>query len=126
MKKETKFIHSVDKNIGYFKFMEGAKANDFKDAFEDYVKMVTNPSVTRFVVVMKTKRWDSQIEQVWLKTAEMAEQNNIEKWGIVSPDSAIQKMTFKRIVKRNNFMENPKYDFKISISESEVMDWIKL
>lgn len=127
MKKDsnTKFIHSIDKNIGYFKFTENAEAADFAAAFDDYHKMVTNPSVTRFVVVMETKNWDNKIEQIWLDTAEMAEQYNIERWGIVSLDSAIHKMTLKRVVKRNNFFNNPKYDFKLSISESEVMAWVK-
>lgn len=124
-KSEKKFVHSIDNHIGYFKFMEDADASDFAAAFEDYHKMVTNPLVKRFVVVMETKTWNNQIEEIWLNTAKMAEENDIERWGIVSPDSAIHKMTLKRVVKKNDFIENPNYDFKLSISESEIMDWIK-
>ncbi len=124
---KKKFIHAViDGNIGYFKFYEEARQEDYEAAFEDYMRIVGQPATTKLVVAVEAKNeWNPIIENLWIKTGEMAEQFGIRKWGVVTPDSAIRKMTLSRVVKRKGFNNNPKYQFLLSGDESEVLDWIK-
>lgn len=114
----------IDKNIGYFKFYENAEQKDFEAAFENYIGVVTNVNVNKLIVAVEMKgAWNKVIVNVWEKTAELAEIHDIKKWGIVTPGSALRKITLKRIVKSVN--ETPNYDYFLSDSEKEVLDWIK-
>ena len=115
----------IDRNIGYFRFYEGATQEDYQNAFEDYMKIVSDPKVTKLVVVNDKKgKWDQAIENIWIETGKMAERFGIKKWGVVTPDSAIREMTLKRVVK-SGYTKNPNYDFFLSRNEFEVLDWIK-
>ena len=122
-----KYEHRIiDSNIGYFRFFEDACEEVYREAFDDYTKMVTDERITKLIVVNDRKgKWDQVIENTWVQTAKMAEQYGIKKWGIVTPDSAIREMTLKRVVKKGNYNNNPNYDFFLSRNESEVLDWIR-
>lgn len=115
-----------DGNIGYFRFFDTATEEDYMNAFEDFMLMINDPFVDRFIVAVEVKsKWNNTIEGLWLKTAELAEQYNIKKWGIVTPDSAIRKLTLKRVVKKNKFESNLNYEFHLASNENEVFEWIK-
>ena len=116
---------TINGNTGYFHFLENASQEDFAAAFEDYLEIVTDVNVSRLMVAVDLNSdWNDSIENLWLKTAELAEQFEIRKWGIVSPDSEIWT-TLRRVVHRNNLLTHPKYEFLLSDNKSEVLNWLR-
>ncbi len=123
--KEKQFEHRViGSDTGYFRFYQDATEDDYMGAFDAYMSIVSDPAITKLVVVNDKKgKWDETIENAWIQTGKMADQFGIKKWGVVTPDSAIREMTLKRVVKQG-FTESPNYDFFLSRNEAEVLAWI--
>ena len=120
---ESKIING---NISFWKFNQHTKEVDYEDAFESYVKTISMPNVKKLITIIEQKGdWNNTIETVWVKTAELAEEQNIEKWGIVTPDSIIWEMTLKRISQHGSATAKTNYEIKISKEEEEVLQWIQ-
>lgn len=67
--------------------------------------------------------FDSGIKRIWRTTGELITKHGIKKWGVVTPDSTIRKMTLRRVISLGG-KENRSYDILLSESESEILDWI--
>lgn len=116
----------IDSNICYFRFFTEATQDDYQSALEDCVRTLSMDSVTKLVVVNDVKgEWNTTIEDIWKETGRLSEAHGIKKWGVVVPDSAIRKMSLKRVVKAGGYDNNPAYDFFFSQDLEEVMQWIK-
>ncbi len=115
----------VDSSIAYFKFYEGASAEEFQAGLDELMKVVALPEIQYLFVANESKRpWEKEAEAVWRNTGILITKHNIKKWGVVTPDSAIRKMTLNRIISLGG-VANRSYDIKLSESEEEVMNWLK-
>ncbi|OLS23607.1 MAG: hypothetical protein HeimC3_08600 [Candidatus Heimdallarchaeota archaeon LC_3] len=121
---ESEIISNGSKSIAYWKFKENSTPQTFQDAFVEFNESVHKPEVSRLVVNVEMKNaWNQEVQSLWLKTGELADEAGIEKWGIVTPN-ATKKLTIQYLIKggRNG---SRKYSHLISTSESEVIDWAK-
>ena len=116
----------IDEKIAYWKFFEHAAIDSYSDAYTEFEEMVRRPEITKLMVVVdQSDAWDEAIHSLWIKTGEAAEENNISKWGIVTPSSFIREMTIKRLVGGGSFNKIRKYQYFVSQKEGEVLDWLR-
>lgn len=115
----------VNDSIAYFKFYEGASADEFQAGLDELLKVVERPEIQQLMVVNESKsKWDEGAEEVWRNTGEIISKHKILKWGVVTPDSAIRTMTLRRVINLGG-RANRSYDIMLSKDESAVMNWLK-
>ena len=113
----------IDNKIAYWKFKESSTPETFQKAFEEFNEMVHSPQVTRLVVCVEMKNaWGMDIQDIWLKTGEIADMAGIKKWGIISP-SLIKKYVIRFLVKGGKDGTR-KYQYLISDNEEEIKSHI--
>jgi methyl-accepting chemotaxis protein len=114
----------INGNIAYWKFLPGATAQSFMDAFDEFNELVHRPEITRLVVAVEMKNpWEQSIQHLWIKTGEIADQVGIKKWGVVPPDMN-KEMTVKHLI-RGGKDGHRSYETYVSSSEDEVIEWAK-
>ena len=65
-------------NIASFRFNPGATAETFDEILPDFQSKVTSPKVDRMIVdVQMTDAWGRSIQEIWLRTGEVAEAADI-------------------------------------------------
>lgn len=113
----------IDSSIGYFRFFENATAEEFQAGLNDLMKIVAYPEIEYLVVVNDQKTtWNDEAEVVWRTTGELLNKNNIKKWGVVTPESSIRKMTLKRVISLGG---KRSYDILLSENEDEILNWVR-
>lgn len=112
-------------NTAFFHFKKGAQPEDYKAAFEPYQELVEKPYIKNLGVIVDQYTWDDTIRQMWLKTAEMADQYNLEKWGVVTPGGFIWEKTIEFVIKKGNLAKGTSYKTQVLENKQALLDWIR-
>lgn len=121
---KTYLSKTIDGNIAYWKFLKNATAESFKDAFEEFLALVSMKHINRLIVAVEMNdAWEPKIKDLWIKTGEVANQNGIKKWGVVT-ESHIKKLSVSFLMKGAN-QATRDYEHYVSDSEEDVLDWIR-
>jgi ABC-type transporter Mla subunit MlaD len=114
----------INGNVAYWRFLSGATAESFTAAFEEFNELVHRPEITRLVVSVGMKNpWAESIQDIWIKTGEIADQAGIEKWGVVAPDMN-KEMTINYLIQGGKDGTRS-YETYVSSSEDAVIEWAK-
>jgi len=114
----------IDTKVAYWKFKEKATPQTFQEAFAEFNKMVHRPEVTSLVVCVEMENaWGREIQDIWLKTGEVADLAGITKWGIISP--TLYKKYVIRFLVKGGKEGNRRYQYLISDNEEKVITWAK-
>ena len=113
----------VGEKVAYWKFKKGATAHSFMHAFEEFKRSVTKPNITSLVVsVEMDDPWGETIQDLWIKTGEIADYSGIRKWGIYVPETNFKKATIRFLVTGAG-KGTRRYQHFISSNEREVVTW---
>jgi len=109
--------------VAYWKFKENAVEKSFLQAFDEFQTMVEKNSITRLVVAVEMHDpWGKQIQDIWIKTGEIADKAGIKKWGIYVPEENFKKPTIRFLVNGGG-RGTRSYEHFISSDERDVINW---
>ena len=113
----------IDQQIAYWKFKENASSETFTQAFNEFVNMVQQPSITNLLVNVEMKdAWNRSIQDIWLKTGEIADQHGIMKWAVVTPETG-KELTIRHLIRGGGRGER-QYAQMVTTDESEAIGWL--
>jgi len=114
----------LDGHIACWEFFETADADSFKAAFDEFYELIHRDHIDALVVDVKMKdAWGKDIQELWLKTGELADEAGIKRWGVVTPNLS-KKITIRHLVKGGK-EGNRSYAYLISDSLDEILTWIR-
>ena len=89
----------VEGKIAYFKFLKGNPISSYHQGLDEFMTMVTNNPVTALMVVVEDDdaMFSKEMQDIWLNTGVFAEQNDIQKWGVVVPSMA-KELTIQYLI----------------------------
>ena len=115
----------LDGHIAYFRFLKGNPLESYAQGLEEFKEMTQRPEVNTLMVVVEDDEamFGEAMQQVWLDTGVLADNNGIEKWGVVVPNTAKQ-ITIEYLVQggADGIRE---YDHYVGDDEEDVLDWCK-
>ncbi len=113
----------IDRDMAYWKFKSKATLDDYISAFHEVILLVGKPNIKKLMVVIEAANaWDDETMVFWVKTRDIANEFNIKKWGIVTPNAIIRKDMIRQLVASNG---NNTFTHFVSQVEQEAMEWIK-
>jgi len=120
---ETYESRIIGGKVAYWKFKSNANEKSFASAFEEFKKMVNKSRIKSLVVAVEMDDpWGKKIQDLWIKTGEIANDAGIEKWGVYVPENNFKKPTIRYLMNGGS-TGNREYEKFISSNEQEVISW---
>lgn len=113
----------IEGQIAYWKFKSAASVQTFMDAFMEFQEMIAKPSINSLLVNVEMENaWGKEIQEIWLKTGDVLEEQNILKWAVVSSETS-KELTIKYLVKGGKEGKR-KYDSFVTPNEDKAIGWL--
>ncbi|MEM9327117.1 MAG: hypothetical protein AAGA85_15725 [Bacteroidota bacterium] len=113
----------IDQRIAYWKFKEEATGQTFASAFNEFLGMVGQPAITNLLVNVEMKNaWNRSIQDIWLKTGEVADHHGITKWAVVTSETG-KELTIRYLIKGGAGGKR-RYAQMVTDDEAEAIDWL--
>ncbi|MEO1055253.1 MAG: hypothetical protein AAFX87_31800 [Bacteroidota bacterium] len=115
----------VDNHILYFKFLKGNEVSTYAIGLQECKDNMAKPNVDGIMVIVEDEEtmFGKEMQDIWLMTGELCDKNGLGKWGVVVP-SLSKEVTIEYLVQGGKDGDRD-YEYLISDSESEVMEWMR-
>ncbi len=124
-KKKAHIMKIVDNHILYFRFLKGNELSSYEEGLQECKDNMGKSEVDVIMVVVEDieTMFAKEMQDIWLMTGDLADQNGLVKWGVVVPDMAKQ-VTIEYLVQGGKDGDRD-YEHFISTDEDDVMNWCK-
>lgn len=111
--------------LAYFEFSELTGQEDFQLGLNELTEWVKKGEIKYLMVNVTdmSSAWSKEAQAVWINTGALCDQNDILKWGVVSPEVG-KAYTIRYLIKGAGSKRN--YKIKVSDSKEEVLEWFEL
>ena len=115
----------IDDHILYFKFLKGNAIANYMVGLEECKENMAKPNVDVIVVVVEDEEtmFNKNMQDIWLMTGDLADQNGLIKWGVVVP-SLSKQVTIEYLVQGGKDGDRD-YEHLIAMDENEVLKWAR-
>ncbi|NJO03663.1 MAG: hypothetical protein HC880_20075 [Bacteroidia bacterium] len=115
----------IDNHILYFRFLKGNEISNYMVGLQECKENMAKPNVDVIVVVVEDEEtmFNKQMQDIWLMTGDLADQNGLVKWGVVVP-SLTKQVTIEYLVQGGKDGDRD-YEYFISMDEEDVLKWAK-
>lgn len=112
-------------SLAYFEFSESTGEEAFELGLIELRQFVEKGEIKNLLVDVTdmTTAWSKEAQKVWLDTGVLCNENNILKWGVVSPEVG-KAYTIRYLIKGAGSKRN--YKAKVSNSKEELLEWFDL
>ena len=129
MSNETQASHVmkiVDDHILYFRFLKGNELQSYMVGLQECKENMEKPNIDTIVVVVEDDEtmFNKDMQDIWIMTGDLADANNLVKWGVVVPSLAKQ-VVLEYLVQGGKDGDRD-YEYLISTDEEDVISWAKL
>lgn len=124
--KRSHIMEIVDNHIIYFKFLKGNEVSSYAQGLQECKDNMENSNIDTIVVVVEDDEamFNEEMQKIWLMTGDLADENNLLKWGVVVPSLAKQ-VVIEFLVQGGKDGDRD-YEYLISTDEEDVISWAKL
>ncbi len=113
----------IQDKIAYWKFLKDATAETFMNAFVEFNSMITNPNINFLLVNVEMENaWGKEIQDLWIKTGNVLDQNSVAKWAVVTQEFS-KELTIKHLIKGGGTATRS-YDHLVAKTEEEAINWL--
>ncbi|TRX57770.1 hypothetical protein FNH22_15290 [Fulvivirga sp. M361] len=125
MEKKAHITKIVDDHILYFRFLKGNALENYQVGLQECKDNMALPNVDVIVVVVEDDNtmFNKEMQDIWIMTGDLADQNGLVKWGVVVPSLA-KEITIQYLVQGGQDGDR-NYEHFISTDEEEVIAWAK-
>ena len=125
MEKKAHITKIVDDHILYFGFLKGNALENYQVGLQECKENMALPNVDVIVVVVEDDNtmFNKEMQDIWIMTGDLADQNGLVKWGVVVPSLA-KEITIQYLVQGGQDGDR-NYEHFISTDEEEVIAWAK-
>lgn len=115
----------VDNHILYFRFLKGNEISSYYEGLQECKDNMSLPHVDVIMVVVEDDEtlFNKEMQDIWLMTGDLADQNGLVKWGVVVP-SMTKEVTLQYLVQGGQDGDR-NYEHFISTDEDEVLAWVR-
>lgn len=123
--KRSHIMKIVDDHILYFKFLKGNELSSYQVGLQECKDNMEKPNIDVIVVVVEDDdtMFNKEMQDIWLMTGDLADANNLVKWGVIVPSLAKQ-VAIEYLVQGGKDGDRD-YEYLISTDEEDVMLWAK-
>ena len=123
--KKAHITKIIDDHILYFKFLRGNEISNYMVGLQECKDNMAKPNVDIIVVVVEDEEtmFNKSMQDIWLMTGDLADQNGLIKWGVVVP-SLTKQVTIEYLVQGGKDGDRD-YEHLISMDEDEVLKWAR-
>ena len=123
--KKAHITKIIDDHILYFKFLRGNEISNYMVGLQECKDNMAKPNVDIIVVVVEDEdtMFNKSMQDIWLMTGDLADQNGLIKWGVVVP-SLTKQVTIEYLVQGGKDGDRD-YEHLISMDEDEVLKWAR-
>lgn len=123
--KKAHITKIIDDHILYFKFLKGNEISNYMVGLQECKDNMAKPNVDVIVVIVEDEEtmFNKSMQDIWLMTGDLADQNGLVKWGVVVP-SLTKQVTIEYLVQGGKDGDRD-YEHFISMDEEEVLKWAK-
>jgi len=125
-KKASHIMKIVDNHILYFRFLKGNELPSYMAGLQECKENMEKPNIDVIIVVVEDDEtmFNKEMQDIWLMTGDLADKNDLIKWGVVVPSLAKQ-VVLEYLVQGGKNGDRD-YEYLISTDEEDVMSWAKL
>ena len=125
VEKKSHITKIIDDHILYFRFLKGNKISSYETGLQECKANMEKPNIDIIVVVVEDDEtmFNKEMQDIWLMTGDLADQNNLVKWGVVVP-SLSKQITIEYLVQGGKDGDRD-YEYLISTDEDDVIEWAR-
>lgn len=123
--KKSHVMKIIDDHILYFRFLKGNEISSYQAGLQECKENMEKPNIDVIMVVVEDDEtmFNKNMQDIWIMTGDLADQNDLFKWGVVVP-SLSKQVAIEYLVQGGKDGDRD-YEYLISTDEEDVISWCK-